>query len=94
VHLLDIQNETKHNKYSIDVRVENIGLWNHLIENMLSVNSSRKLLVGQTWNVWPEDTISLIRPSRSSGVPKDRHFSTTLEAYFCWLKFTTCPESF
>ena len=38
-------------------------------------------------------SISLIRIWRCSGVPKVRHFSTTLEANFCWLIFTIWPAS-
>lgn len=40
-----------------------------------------------------EPSISFTINWRSSGLPKVKHFSTTLEAYFCWLILTSCPVS-
>lgn len=40
-----------------------------------------------------EPSISFTRSWHSSGLPNVKHFSTTLEANFCWLIFTICPAS-
>lgn len=41
-----------------------------------------------------EPSISFTKSCRSSGPPNVKHFSTTLDANFCWLIFTICPASF
>ena len=41
-----------------------------------------------------EPSISFTKSWRSSGPPKVKHFSTTLEANFCWLIWTICPANF
>jgi len=38
-------------------------------------------------------SISFTKIWRSSGLPKAKHFSITLEANFCWLILTICPAS-
>ena len=55
-----------------------------------------ELLIAQTCNgsfSSVEPSISFTKNWRSSGLPKIKHLSTTLEANFCWLIFTICPAS-